>query len=417
MIRNLWAASRTSSGHAEIRTGTVDVFDRCFNFTRAKEVQEAGLYPFFVPIADSEGTEVKIDGHSLVMLGSNNYLGLTHDPRVLDAAEAASRQYGSGCTGSRFLNGNLDLHEQLEIELADLVGKEKALVFSTGFHVNLGVISSLIERRDSVVIDKLDHASIVDGALLSHGSVFRFRHNDIPDLEKALRRARNQGGGILVVVDGVFSMEGDLADLPAILPVVEEYGARLMVDEAHSLGVMGQTGAGTHEHFGVTDKVDLLMGTFSKSLASIGGFAAGQEAVIDYVKHHARSLIFSASLPPYAVATVRKCIEIMKEEPERRDRLWANARRLSEGLSSLGFNLGTTCTPIVPIIVGKLEDTFRFWKALFEGGVFTNPVIAPAVPEGSCRIRTSLMATHTDEQIDRALEIIGKAGKQVGLIG
>lgn len=416
MTRNRWVASGTSAGNVEMRTGTVDVFERCYSFTRAKEVQEAGLYPFFLPIADSEGTEVKIDGHNLVMLGSNNYLGLTHDPRVLDAAEAASRQYGSGCTGSRFLNGNLDLHEQLEVELAELVGKPKALVFSTGFHVNLGVISSLIERRDSVVIDKLDHASIVDGALLSHGSVFRFRHNDISDLEKALRRARNQGGGILVVVDGVFSMEGDLADLPAIIPVVEEYGARLMVDEAHSVGVMGQTGAGTHEHFGVTDKVDLLMGTFSKSLASIGGFAAGEEAVIDYVKHHARSLIFSASLPPYAVATVRKCLEIMREEPDRRDRLWANARRLREGLSSLGFDLGTTCTPIVPIIVGKLEDTFRFWKALFEGGVFTNPVIAPAVPENSCRIRTSLMATHTNEQIDRALEIIAKTGKQLALI-
>lgn len=406
----------TTATDTAVRARTSDLFDRCYSFTRHTEAMEAGLYPYFVPIADSEGTEVNIDGRSLVMLGSNNYLGLTHDPRVLKAAEEASQQYGSGCTGSRFLNGNLDLHEQLERELADLVGKEKALVFSTGFHVNQGVIATLVGRKDSVVIDKLDHASIVDGAMLSGGEVYRFRHNDIADLEKALRRARNRGGGILVVVDGVFSMEGDLADLPEIIPIVKEYGARLMVDEAHAIGVMGETGAGTHEHFGVTDDADLLMGTFSKSFASIGGFAAGEGAVIDYVKHHARSLIFSASVPPYAVATVRTCIEIMKEEPERRERLWANARRLSDGLSSLGFNLGTTCTPIVPIIVGKLEETFMFWKALFEGGVFTNPVIAPAVPADSCRIRTSLMATHTDEQIDRALDIIGTVGRKAGLI-
>jgi len=410
------AESSGSKVEPETSAKAVDLFGRCFSFTRAKEAQAAGLYPYFVPIADSEGTEVTIDGRSLIMLGSNNYLGLTHDPRVLDAAEKVSRRYGSGCTGSRFLNGNLDLHEELELELAQLAGKEKALVFSTGFHVNLGVISSLIGREDCVVIDKLDHASIVDGALLSHGTVYRYKHNDITDLEKALLKARNHGGGILVVVDGVFSMEGDLADLPAILPMVEKYGARLMVDEAHSIGVMGDTGAGAHEHFGVTDKVDLLMGTFSKSFASIGGFAAGDEVVIDYIKHHARSLIFSASLPPYAVATVRKCLEIMRAEPERRERLWSNARRLNEGLKARGFNLGTTCTPIVPIIVGKIDHTFVFWKALFEGGVFTNPVIAPAVPPDSCRIRTSLMATHTDEQIDRALDIIEKAGRETGVI-
>jgi 8-amino-7-oxononanoate synthase len=393
-----------------------DLFARCSEFTEAREAQAAGLYPYFVPIADSEGTEVTIDGRKLVMLGSNNYLGLTHDPRVLDAAEAASRHYGSGCTGSRFLNGNLDLHEELERDLAELVGKEATLVFSTGFHVNLGVISSLIGPKDSVVIDKLDHASIVDGALLSHGAVFRFRHNDMADLEKALQRARKHGGGILVVVDGVFSMEGDLADLEAIIPMCKQYGARLMVDEAHSIGVMGKTGAGTHEHFGVTDSVDLLMGTFSKSFASIGGFAAGSESVIHYIKHHARSLIFSASLPPYAVATVKKCLEIIKTEPERRVRLWDNANRLKDGLIASGFDVGNCCTPIVPIIVGTRDRTFAFWKILFEGGVFTNPVIPPAVPENSCRIRTSLMATHTPEQIDRALEIIRSCGKGIGLI-
>jgi 8-amino-7-oxononanoate synthase len=400
----------------EVRTEAPDLFERCASFTRAKEAQAAGLYPYFVPIAGSEGTEVTVRGRKLIMLGSNNYLGLTHDPRVLDAAENAARQYGSGCTGSRFLNGNLDLHEKLEASLARLVGKPKALVFSTGFQVNLGVISSLIGREDVVIIDKLDHASIVDGALLAHGTTYRFRHNDIADLEKALRKALNHGGGVLVVVDGVFSMEGDLADLPAIEPIVRRYGARLMVDEAHSVGVMGATGAGVHEHFGLTDKVDILMGTFSKSFASIGGFAAGDEDVIDYVKHHARSLIFSASMPPYAVATVQKCVEILEQEPERRERLWENARRLKDGLHSKGFDTGTSCTPIIPIIVGEMERTFFFWKILFEAGVFTNPVIAPAVPEKSCRLRTSVMATHTAEQIDRAVEIIARVGKKVGVL-
>lgn len=405
-----------SSDRGEVRTPAPDLFERCASFTRVKEAQAAGLYPYFVPIAGSEGTEVTIRGHKLIMLGSNNYLGLTHDPRVLDAAEKAARQYGSGCTGSRFLNGNLDLHEKLEASLARLVGKPRALVFSTGFQVNLGVISSLVGREDVVIIDKLDHASIVDGALLAHGTTYRFRHNDIADLEKALRKARSHGGGILVVVDGVFSMEGDLADLPAILPVIRRHGARLMVDEAHSVGVMGATGAGVHQHFGLTDEVDLLMGTFSKSFASIGGFAAGDADVIDYVKHHARSLIFSASMPPYAVATVQKCVEILEQEPERRDRLWANARRLGDGLRSHGFDTGESCTPIIPIIVGGIERTFLFWKALFEAGVFTNPVIAPAVPEKSCRLRTSVMATHTSEQIDRAVEITARVGKKVGVI-
>jgi 8-amino-7-oxononanoate synthase len=410
------ATQEKRAARAVARGTPVDLFDRCRSFTRAKDAQAAGLYPYFVPISNSEGTEVTIKGHKLIMLGSNNYLGLTHDPRVLAAAETAARQYGSGCTGSRFLNGNLDLHEQLEVDLARLVGKEAALVFSTGFQVNLGIISSLIGREDVVVIDKLDHASIVDGALLSHGMIYRYRHNDLPDLEKALQKAQHHGGGSLLAVDGVFSMEGDLADLPHIIPLCKKYGARLMVDEAHSIGVMGPTGAGTHEHFGVTKKVDLLMGTFSKSFASIGGFAAGDEYVIHYIKHHARSLIFSASMPPYAVATVQKCLEIIRTEPERRKRLWENAHHLKDGLVSMGFDVGTCCTPIVPIIIGNTERTFYFYKMLFEGGVFTNPVIAPAVPESSSRIRTSIMATHTADQIDRALEIIQRAGRKAGII-
>lgn len=408
--------SRPTPENVEAATTSVDLFERCRSWTRVDEVKAAGLYPYFVPISGSEGTEVQIDGRTLVMLGSNNYLGLTHDPRVLDAAEKAARQYGSGCTGSRFLNGNLDIHEDLERDLAQLVGKEAALVFSTGFHVNLGVISSLIGREDVVIIDKLDHASIVDGALLAHGATYRYRHNDMRDLERALKKAQGHGGGILVVVDGVFSMEGDVAQLPQITDLVRRYGARLMVDEAHAVGVMGPTGAGTHEHFGVTKSVDLLMGTFSKSFASIGGFAAGDKQVISYIKHHARSLIFSASMPPYCVATVRKCVEILRNEPERRERLWANARQLRDGLVSMGFDIGTCCTPIIPILIGDTQKTFYFWKELFLGGVFANPVIAPAVPERSSRIRTSLMATHTSEQIDRALEIIHRAGKKAEII-
>jgi 8-amino-7-oxononanoate synthase len=395
-----------------------DLFEKCRNFTRAKEAQAAGLYPYFVAISGSEGTEVQVDGRRKIMLGSNNYLGLTHDPRVIEAAEKVARQYGTGCTGSRFLNGTLDLHEKLEAELADFLGKPSALVFSTGFQTNLGIISSLVDRDDVVIIDKLDHACIVDGAILSQGEIYRYNHNDMAHLEKMLQKARREHprSGVLIVVDGVFSMEGDLADLPHIVELARSSGARILVDEAHSIGVMGPTGAGVAEHFGLTDKVDLIMGTFSKSFASIGGVAAGDESAMHYMKHHARTMIFSASMPPYAVATVRECLRIMRAEPERRARLWHNTARLKQGLESLGFNIGSTVTPILPIIVGQTERTFIFWKMLFEMGVFTNPVIAPAVPENSSRIRTSLMATHTDALIDEALEIFQKAGHRLRLI-
>lgn len=403
---------------ASDRPGFVDLFDRCRRYTRAKEAQAAGLYPYFIPISGSEGTEVIIDGHRKIMLGSNNYLGLTHDPRVLAKAEEAARLYGSGCTGSRFLNGTLDLHEKLEAELAEYVGKEAALVFSTGFQTNLGVIATLAQRGDAIIIDKLDHASIIDGAKLSAGTVYRYNHADLAALERMLERAHRDlpNGGKIVVVDGIFSMEGDIADLPEIIPICRRYGARLLVDEAHSVGVMGPTGAGVHEHFGVTDQCDVLVGTFSKSFASIGGFAAGDEPVMHYIKHHARSLIFSASMPPYAVATVRECLRIMKTEPELRERLWHNKQRLQEGLDALGFDTGTTTTPIIPIMVGPLVQTFQFWRALLDNGVFTNPVIPPAVPEGTSRIRISLMASHTDALIDEALEKIKKAGEEAGLI-
>ncbi len=396
----------------------VDLFDKCVKFTRARDAQRAGLYPYFVAISGSEGTEVWIDGHRKIMLGSNNYLGLTHDPRVMEAAEKAARKYGTGCTGSRFLNGTLDLHEQLEEELAAFLHKPAALVFSTGFQTNLGIISAVVGRDDLVIIDKLDHACIVDGAVLSQGSILRYNHNDMDHLERMLEKARRTRpqSGVLIVVDGIFSMEGDLADLPRIVALAASYGARILVDEAHSIGVMGPTGAGVAEHFGLTEEADLLMGTFSKSFASIGGVAAGADQIIHYIKHHARTMIFSASMPPYAVATVQACLRIMRAEPERREQLWRNAARLKAGLASLGFNLGGTVTPIIPIIVGENERTFMFWKVLFDLGIFSNPVIAPAVPEKSSRIRTSVMATHTDALIDEALDIFKKAGRQVGLI-
>jgi len=395
--------------------GRVDIFTKTHQFTKARELQATGYYPYFFPVEGSEATEVVIEGKRRVMIGSNNYLGLTHDPRVIGAAQAAIRKYGSACTGSRFLNGNTDLHERLEHELAALTGKEAALVFSTGFQTNLGVISSLVSRNDVVYIDKLDHASIVDGCFLSMGETVRFRHADLDDLEAQLRRTED-GKGKLIAVDGVFSMEGDVADIPRLAELRAEYGARLLVDDAHAIGVFGPSGAGTPEHFGLTDQVDLILGTFSKSFASIGGFVAGDEPVIHYIKHNARSLIFSASMPPSACATVLACIEILRQEPERRRRLWQHARKMKAGFKSLGFDIGDSDAPIIPVIIGDDFLTFQFWKTLFDNGVFTNPVVSPAVPEKSSRIRTSYIATHTDEQLDFVLDVFARVGRSMGII-
>lgn len=375
-----------------------------------------GVYPYFIPIEGSEDTEITIGGRRLIMIGSNNYLGLTHHPKVLEAAEAAARRYGTGCTGSRFLNGTLDLHEKLEGELAEFTGHEAALVFSTGYQTNLGIISGLVGKDDIVLIDKLDHASIVDGCFLSEGRTDRFRHNDVADLGRLLERLSDRPGGRLVVVDGVFSMEGDLAPLPEIIPVARRHGARLLVDEAHAIGVIGRRGAGTAEHFGLERETDMVMGTFSKSFASIGGFVAAEEPVVHYLKHHARSLIFSAAMPAYAVATVRACLAIIKGEPERRTRLLENAAHLRNGFKSLGFDTGASETPIIPVVTGGPERTFAFWKALFDAGVFANAVIPPAVPPNACRIRTSLIATHTRDQLDRVLDVFARVGKALGVI-
>jgi len=393
----------------------IALFEKCKNFTQAREIQAAGLYPYFTPISESEDTVVKIGGKSKVMMGSNNYLGLTHHPKVLEAARNALERYGSGCTGSRFLNGTLDLHEILEAKMAQFMGKEAALVLSTGYQANLGLVSGLVGRGEIVYLDKLDHASIVDGAKLSFGDVVRFNHGDLAALERLLARD-NRPKGAMIIVDGIYSMEGDIADLPKLAQLAHRYGAALAVDDAHSVGVLGATGAGTAEHFGITDEVDLIVGTFSKSLASIGGFIAGQEYVIHYLKHHARPLIFSAALPPSNTAGVLAALEIMQTEPERRAQLWANTKLLADGLRSLGYDLGPSETPIIPVLVGEMENTFLFWRKLFDVGVFTNPVVPPAVPPAQCRLRTSLMATHTADQIHFALDAFAVVGRQLGVI-
>lgn len=385
----------------------MNLFEKCARFTRAREAQATGYYPFFTPIESSEGTEVMVRGESKVMMGSNNYLGLTHHPKVLAAAEAALRRYGSGCTGSRFLNGTLDLHDELEARLARFLNKEAALVFSTGYQTNLGILATLIGKSDYLYLDKLDHASAVDGSQLAHGTVLRYPHGDIETLEQQLQKTPLKAGK-LIVTDGIFSMEGDIADLPSLVALAEQYHAEIMVDDAHSFGVLGKNGGGTAQHFGVEGRVGLIMSSFSKSLAAIGGVVAGPEPVIHYLKHHARSLIFSASMPPPSVATVLTALQIIEEEPERRAALWRNTRRMQAGLKNLGYNIGASDTPVIPIIVGDMWLMGMIWKELFDSGIFTNPVIPPAVPENSCRIRISMMATHTDEQIDFVLDVFAR---------
>ncbi|HET7274940.1 MAG TPA: aminotransferase class I/II-fold pyridoxal phosphate-dependent enzyme [Longimicrobiaceae bacterium] len=383
---------------------TTDLFAKCRRFTAAREAIERGVYPYFQPIEESFDTEVVIRGERKIMVGSNNYLGLTHHPYVLERAHQALERYGTGCTGSRFLNGTLDLHEELETRLATLMGQDSALVFSTGYQTNLGIIATLAGRGSVVLQDRLNHASLVDGGLLSGGRMVRYPHCDTVGLHKALEANADASGGVLVVTDGIFSMEGNIADLPSIVPLVREYGARILVDDAHSIGVLGRHGGGTAQHFDMEGEVDLVMATFSKSFASIGGAVAGPEDVIHYLKHHARTLIFSASMPPSAIATVLACLDVMEREPERQTRLWENAAYLREGLQSLGFDTVNSVTPIIPVVTGEIERTFGFWRALFDAGVFTNPVLPPAVPESSCRLRTSVMATHSRDQLDQVLD-------------
>jgi 8-amino-7-oxononanoate synthase len=392
----------------------LDLFEKCRTYTAAKEVMAAGFYPYFRVVESEQNPEVTVQGKKMIMLGSNNYLGLTSHPKVKEAAIEAVKKYGSGCAGSRFLNGTLDIHVQLEEKLARFFRKENALTFSTGYQTNLGIISSIAGKDDVIVIDKLDHASIIDACRLSYAEVKKFKHNDMGSLEFVLSRCGDKGK--LVVVDGVYSMEGDIAPLPDIVTVCKKYGARLMVDDAHGVGVLGKTGRGTAEHFGLEKDVDIIMGTYSKSMASIGGFVVASEDVIHYIKHTSRPLIFSASPPPASVASVIAALDVIEQEPERRERLWHNTHKMMKAFKQMGFDTGTSATPIIPLLMGEMERAFMMWKILSDEGVFVNPVAPPATPPGRCLIRTSYMATHTDEMLDRVLVILEQAGKKLGVI-
>ena len=393
----------------------MSLFNKCRNFTTAKEVQKAGYYPFFREISSASDTEVIIDNKKVIMIGSNNYLGLTNHPRVLERIHQAVDKYGSGCTGSRLLNGTLDIHVELEEKLAEFMGRETALVFSTGFQTNLGTIATIVGKSEYIFTDRSDHASIVDGCRLSFGNTIKYKHNDIDDLERVIAKVPLESGK-LVVSDGVFSMEGDIVNLPRLVEVAEKYKARVLIDDAHSIGVLGENGRGTAEHFHLEDKVDLIMGTFSKSFASIGGFIVGDDKVIHYIKHFSRPLIFSASPPPAAVAAVLATLEIIQEEPERRTRLWEITGRMHREFREMGFDIGASQTPIIPIFIGEDIKTFQFWKHLTDAGLFTNPAVSPAVLPGQAIIRTSYTTNHTDKQLDKVLEIFYDTGKKFGVI-
>ncbi len=394
----------------------MDVFNKCLETAKRSEpARAAGVYPYYRVISSAQEPVVSHEGRELIMLGSNNYLGLTNHPEVKDAAAMALAIYGTGCAGSRLLNGTLDVHVQLEARLAEFMQREAALTFSTGFQVNLGVLSCLLDRSDIAYLDALDHACIIDGVRLGFGRSHKFRHNDVADLEKKLAAAP-EGRGKLIVVDGVFSMEGDVAPLPEIAALAKRYGARLMVDDAHGLGVFGENGRGTPEHFGVENEVDLVMGTFSKSLATVGGFIAGDAYVIEHIKHNARAQIFSAAPPPASMAAALKALEIVEREPERRKRLWENTQYMQDEFEKLGFDTGDSASPVIPLVVGEDVTAFQMATRLAEEGVFANPVVSPAVPEGRAMIRTSYMATHSLEHLDRALEAFEKVGREHGII-
>jgi 8-amino-7-oxononanoate synthase len=394
-----------------------DLFDKCRNFDDARRIQAAGIYPFFRPIESTSGSSVVTHGKRRVMIGSNNYLGLTHDPRVQEAAKKAIDKYGTGCTGSRFLNGNLALHEELEARLARYLGKEACLVFATGFLSNQGALSALVGRGDVIYSDRENHASIIEGNRAAMGETVKFRHNDMADLERVLQMTRNKYQGALIVADGVFSMSGDIFNFPEALKLAEKYGCRIYIDDAHALGVLGSKGQGTEHHFGLAGEADVVMGTFSKSFASIGGFIAADEEVIHYIKHKSRPFIFSAAMPPAAAATVLECLNIVEKEPEHLENLWKNARFMNRELSRLGYNTLNSRTPIIPLLIGDDMTAFTFTQKLYEHGVFATPVVSPAVPEGCALIRTSYMAIHTETDLTYVLEVLNKLGKEFGITG
>ncbi|MCR5644955.1 MAG: aminotransferase class I/II-fold pyridoxal phosphate-dependent enzyme [Bacteroidales bacterium] len=387
----------------------------CARYTAPQEALAKGIYPYYKPIESEQSTVVKIHGKDVLMFGSNSYLGLSNDPRLKEAAKAAIDKYGTSCSGSRFLNGTLDIHVELEEKLAQLVGKNQAVCFSTGFQVNLGVVSALCGRNDYLLLDRLDHASIIEGSRLSFGKPLKYAHNDMNSLEMRLQQC-NPDSVKLIVADGIFSMEGDIVPLPEMVALAEKYDADIMIDDAHSLGVLGHQGRGTADHFGLTDKVDLIMGTFSKSFGSLGGFIASDHDTINYLKHNARSLIFSASMPPSNVAAVSKAIDIMLQEPERIQHLWDVSNYARQQFKDRGFDTGHSETPIIPLFVRSSEKAFWLCTRLLEDGIFVTPVIAPAVPENDALIRFALMATHTFEQVDEAIDKITKAFKEIGVI-
>jgi 8-amino-7-oxononanoate synthase len=389
--------------------------DKLSQYDAAQKLIQAGIYPYFRAIESDQDTEVTMKGKKVLMFGSNSYLGLTNHPLIKEAAKMAIDKYGTGCAGSRFLNGTLDIHLELEEKLANLVGKDQALCFSTGFQVNLGVVSVLTGRNDYVLLDELDHASLIEGSRLSFSKVLKFAHNDMVSLEKKLMTCENDSIK-LIVVDGIFSMEGDIVKLPEVVQLAEKYNATIMVDDAHSLGVLGKHGSGTASHFGLTDKVDLIMGTFSKSFASLGGFIAADEEIINFIKHNSRSLIFSASMTPASVATVLAAIKIMENEPERINNLWEITNYAKDGFISMGFNTGKSESPIIPLFIGDDMKALQLTMLLLEDGIFINPVVSPAVPRGNSLIRYSLMATHTREQVDISIEKITKAAKSLGVL-
>lgn len=385
--------------------------DRVLSFTEALEIKRKGLYPYFRPIESGQDTMVFIDGREVLMFGSNSYLGLTNHPKIKEAAKDAIDKYGTGCAGSRFLNGTLDIHLELERRLASYVGKESAVIFSTGFQVNLGVLSCVTNRNDYLILDEYDHASIIDGSRLSFSRTIKYAHNDMNDLRAKLSLLPEEAAKV-IAVDGIFSMEGDIVKLPEIVDLANEFGANIFVDDAHSLGVIGLNGAGTASHFNLTHEVDLIMGTFSKSLASLGGFIAADEDTIDYIKHRARSLLFSASMTPASVASVIAALDIIESEPQIIDKLWDNTHYAKKLLLDAGFDLGPTESPILPIFVRDNDKTFQVTNDLLQDGVFVNPVVSPAVPSDSSLLRFSLMSSHTFDQIDEAVEKLTKAFKK-----
>lgn len=393
-----------------------DIFEKACSFTRADEAEAAGMHPYFKPIAEQFGGEVMVNGRRMVISGSNDYLGLTQDPRLKEAARDALNYFGTSCTGSRFLTGTLTLHNQLEERLARFLNKESALTFSAGFLGCLSVVSSLAGRQDIMYFDRENHACLYDGARLSFGTLKKYEHNDLDDLERLLERDLGKPGGRMIVTDGVFSMSGHIANLPRIVEIARKYGARIVVDEAHATGVLGDHGRGTANHFGLEDEIDVIVGTFSKSFASVGGFMAAPRAVVNYVKHKARPFIFTAALPAMQMAAALKALEVMETEPQHQEKLWENIRYYRGKMNALGFNTLGSESAIVPVLIGDDEATMAFWKSLWEEGIFTTPALPPSVVPGESIIRTSVNANHTKEQLDKLLHVFEVVGKRFGII-